>query len=248
MSSKKGPNEIYCRACGEPIKRKAEICPECGVRNESKQEHSSSQSYQNTTQNTATNRNLESDLQHQVENEIKPILNQVLSFFEPSTHDPSEHTTTVSSSWHYGIAASTGLWIIAFSLAGVVETVSGLFGLLAWIIMPVSVYFDSQWVRATTQWNPSLPIWIILSIIPLINVIAGIVYLIRRNNISRVSSPNRSSATRRENDKILEELRKKYIQGEITDEEFEKKVEQLVGTEDSKTAQVHMRTKEKPEE
>jgi TM2 domain-containing membrane protein YozV len=30
--SKKGADEVYCSSCGEIIKEKAEICPECGVR------------------------------------------------------------------------------------------------------------------------------------------------------------------------------------------------------------------------
>lgn len=28
----KGPDEVYCESCGEPIKEHAEICPHCGVR------------------------------------------------------------------------------------------------------------------------------------------------------------------------------------------------------------------------
>jgi TM2 domain-containing membrane protein YozV len=30
-----GPDEQYCSSCGEPIKKEAEICPHCGVRNKS---------------------------------------------------------------------------------------------------------------------------------------------------------------------------------------------------------------------
>lgn len=26
------PDEVYCTSCGDPIKKEAEICPECGVR------------------------------------------------------------------------------------------------------------------------------------------------------------------------------------------------------------------------
>lgn len=29
----KGSDEVFCRSCGEPIKRTAEICHHCGVRN-----------------------------------------------------------------------------------------------------------------------------------------------------------------------------------------------------------------------
>lgn len=28
----RGPNEVYCKSCGEIIKEEAEICPHCGVR------------------------------------------------------------------------------------------------------------------------------------------------------------------------------------------------------------------------
>jgi predicted RNA-binding Zn-ribbon protein involved in translation (DUF1610 family) len=36
MSSnrEKGPDEVFCTACGEPIKVEAELCPHCGVRNQ----------------------------------------------------------------------------------------------------------------------------------------------------------------------------------------------------------------------
>lgn len=28
----KGPDEVFCESCGEPIKKAAELCPHCGVR------------------------------------------------------------------------------------------------------------------------------------------------------------------------------------------------------------------------
>lgn len=34
MTREKGFDEIFCRSCGETIKKRAEICPHCGVRNE----------------------------------------------------------------------------------------------------------------------------------------------------------------------------------------------------------------------
>lgn len=36
MSSRKAADEIFCRSCGDLIKKQAEICPHCGVRNEKK--------------------------------------------------------------------------------------------------------------------------------------------------------------------------------------------------------------------
>jgi hypothetical protein len=32
MGANTGPDEKYCTSCGEPIKKQAEVCPECGVR------------------------------------------------------------------------------------------------------------------------------------------------------------------------------------------------------------------------
>lgn len=34
MAREKGADEIFCRSCGEPIKKEAEVCPHCGVRNQ----------------------------------------------------------------------------------------------------------------------------------------------------------------------------------------------------------------------
>lgn len=32
MNGEKGPDEVFCNSCGAIIKQRAEICPECGVR------------------------------------------------------------------------------------------------------------------------------------------------------------------------------------------------------------------------
>jgi RNA polymerase subunit RPABC4/transcription elongation factor Spt4 len=34
MSREKGYDEVFCASCGEPIKKQAELCPHCGVRNQ----------------------------------------------------------------------------------------------------------------------------------------------------------------------------------------------------------------------
>lgn len=48
MSNQKRHDEIYCRSCGEPIKKKAEICPECGVSNDKGGIQQSDQGYANS--------------------------------------------------------------------------------------------------------------------------------------------------------------------------------------------------------
>lgn len=147
----KGNDEVFCRSCGDAIKKAAEICPNCGVRNESLQ----------TTTNFSASK---------------------------YSHDPSQYETTVSEDWYYAVAAGVGLWMILLVFgqatgAGPLGVVIGFIGLIGWVILPVGIYFDSKYVRANSQWNPSGVGWIIAAIIPLISIVAGGVYLYRRHEV-----------------------------------------------------------------
>lgn len=42
MANEPGPNEVYCSSCGEVIKKEAEVCPECGVKNKVNESSSTS--------------------------------------------------------------------------------------------------------------------------------------------------------------------------------------------------------------
>lgn len=147
----KGPDEVYCRSCGEPIKEAAEIYPECGVRN-------AASSGRSTTQSSA----------------------------QPAAqHDPSQYDTTVSDSWWYGVVASVALWVVGIALSGnasgALGTAVGFGFLVAWVLLPVAIYFDAKYVRANSNWNPNTVLWIIGSIVWLVNIVVGGVYLYRRH-------------------------------------------------------------------
>lgn len=154
MSSEnsKRADEIFCRSCGEVIKREAEICPDCGVRNTNASD-SSPQKASSPTPST--------------------------------THDPSRYETTTSDTWWYAVAGATGLWILIFVLAGggISNAFVGGLTLIAWVGLPVAAYFDIQYVRANGEWNPSTVIWVVLSAVWLINIIAGAAYLYRRHEV-----------------------------------------------------------------
>lgn len=218
MSGEKGPNEIYCQACGEIIKERAEICPHCGVANEYGRAGEQSFDLGGPRRQAGS----------------RPPR-------DGGQHDPSAYATTVSGRWHYGVAASLILWALAF-------TVTGRFGLtwfavlVGWVLMPMSIYLDREWLRATTRWNPSVGAWILLSVVPPVNLVGGLVYLIRRYNTEKVSPPT-SEADRGEADPLAQ-LRARYSRGELDDEEFERRVEQLVATEDRETARAHLRETE----
>lgn len=242
MSREKGPDEIYCRSCGTPIKKKAEICPDCGVANEyTEPQNHSQQPRQNTVVGSNSEQRQQSTINQQTLNNIESIVETIFSSSKSTEHNPSEYTTDVSGQWHYGIGASVALWVIGFAMP---SSIAGACFLTAWILMPVSIYYDHEWIKATTNWEQEWKAWVILSVIPFVNIVAGIVYLFRRYNTSRVSSPNTGYGAKQKNDPALTELRNRYSRGELTDEEFEQKVEQIVGTESREAAQTHVRTKE----
>jgi len=159
----KGPDEIFCRSCGEPVKEKAEICPHCGVRNE---EGATSSTSGGSTSTSGGSRSTST-----------------------KGHDPSQYETTVSDRWYYAIGASLLLWIVALALSSmaanesVLSTTAGFLGLIAWVGMPIGIYFDGKYIRANSKWNPNTAIWLILSLIPLINIVVGAVFLYRRHEV-----------------------------------------------------------------
>lgn len=44
-----GPDEVYCVSCGSPVKKEADICPECGVQQEKGGENEPVDNTENTT-------------------------------------------------------------------------------------------------------------------------------------------------------------------------------------------------------
>lgn len=239
MNRKKGPDEIFCRSCGVPIKEKAEICPNCGVANEYRELHHTGQHSQTTNQwSSRQTGGREAGQQQQPARDQSATPNR---HPPPRSveHDPSSFTTNTSEKWYYGVAVSVVLWVVGFGLP---DAAGGAFFLMAWVLMPVSIYYDQKWLRATTRWNPQLPLWVILSVIPLVNIVAGAVYLVRRYNVSQVSSPDMGGGNGQRNADSLAQLKDRYSRGELTDEEFERKVEQIVATEDRETAKLHTQT------
>lgn len=249
MGKEKGPNEIYCRSCGEPIKKKAEMCPECGVPNEYSKQQGRKNNIQQETYRRSTN-GTPSQRQQYTQGVEQSLTNAIDSLLSPeqSEHNPSEYQTSVTGNWHYGVGASVILWITALFLSEIVSSISAIALLTAWVLMPISIYYDREILRATTNWNPNLIGWIILSIVPLINIVAGAIYLFRRYNTQKVSRPSRGVSHSREEDDALQQLRERYTKGELTDAEFEEKVEQLVSTESKETAEMHIQSKDKNEQ
>lgn len=155
MPREKGADEVFCRSCGEPIKREAEICLECGVRNVERDQADGGGSVNRPS----------------------------------TTHDPSNYTTTVSDTWWQGVAAGTGIWVLGVlvssaSGSGAGADVAGLLMILAWALLPLSLYFDAEYVRANAPWRPSRWVYVGTAIVlPVFCIATGAVYLYRRHEV-----------------------------------------------------------------
>lgn len=149
MTRKKESDEVFCRSCGEAIKKEAELCPECGVRKKGRYTPGAS-----STQ----------------------------------PHNPSEYETTVSESWYFGVILGAAGWVvfvmISFVAPGSEEgSVMSLILIFAWLILPISLYFDIQYVRANSEWKPETGLWIIGGVVPIVNIVIAAVYLYRRHEV-----------------------------------------------------------------
>ncbi|WP_096390439.1 zinc ribbon domain-containing protein [Halopenitus persicus] len=168
-------DEVYCTSCGEAIKREAELCPNCGVRNEvagggrsgsagGRTGRSAAGSTGGTAAGTATTGSASSRA--------------------GTAGASATGGTTVSDTWWYGVAGATALWAVLLVLSGVNGSLGALGGLLvlvAWIGLPASAYFDMQYVRANGDWDPNTAVWVLVLAIWFVGMVAGAVYLYRRH-------------------------------------------------------------------
>jgi len=87
-----------------------------------------------------------------------------------------------STVWHKLVAAATLGWSVSFVGAAVLA--DGVFGLLffgSWIGMPLGMYLDSR--RLTVGWPTRRWAYLLGSLIPLVAVVPGAVYLWRRRRL-----------------------------------------------------------------
>ncbi len=152
MGRRKGPDEVFCRACGEPIKRAAELCPNCGVRNH----EATSAPPSGSRTDAATPRPTSADGMVVSESWYVAVVAGIgLSVF--------------------GIAFSSG------EPASVIENLGGFAFLAGWFLLPLGVYQDAKYVRANSRWDPETVVWVVLALVWFVNVVAGAVYLYRRH-------------------------------------------------------------------
>jgi hypothetical protein len=79
------------------------------------------------------------------------------------------------------------VWVLIVALSGAADgplgTVLAFVTLFAWIGLPVTVYYDAQYVRANARWNPNTTLWAVLLAVPFVNILVALVYLYRRHEV-----------------------------------------------------------------
>ena len=64
------------------------------------------------------------------------------------------------------------------------ETAGGVLILGSWILLPVGIYKDSQQIAGDTEWPQYRWAYILSSLVWIVAVIPGVIYLWRRYNLS----------------------------------------------------------------
>ncbi|MFC6823648.1 hypothetical protein [Halopelagius fulvigenes] len=108
--------------------------------------------------------------------------------------------TVPSARWAYGIVVGIVFWVALVGVnllstvvsTGVISTVfSGPVILLALSGLPTCLYLDAEHVRGHTHWNPSVRFWLAGASVPLVNVLVGAAYLLRRRaEFAETSDPD----------------------------------------------------------
>ena len=159
---------------------------------------------------------------------------------------PDGYNPAVSDNWYYGVV--TGVLIsgigmgIGIPLTEIIPAMDSVFGFLmmiAWVILPISLYYDIQYVRANSNWNPVTGLWLIGSVLLVVNFVVGFIYLLRRRgqmDHDRFTSLLRTKIededrTRDDSPDPLTDLKQQYAQGDLDEEEFDQRLEKQLESE-----------------
>ncbi|QHS16709.1 zinc ribbon domain-containing protein [haloarchaeon 3A1-DGR] len=178
-------DEVYCTSCGEAIKREAELCPNCGVRNEVAGGGRAGDAGGGTRASGASGGRSGRGGPGSTGTAAAGTTAAGSAPGGTGTADAAGTSgTTVSDTWWYGVAGATALWAVLLVVSGVGGSLGALGGLLvlvAWIGLPASAYFDMQYVRANSDWDPNTAVWVLVLAIWFVGMIAGAIYLYRRH-------------------------------------------------------------------
>lgn len=101
-----------------------------------------------------------------------------------ATHGSSDADADAAT-WWYGVAAAGLTWVVVL-VAWATGSQHGalvLLALLAWVGLPIALVRDAAFVRDRSAWQPSSGPWAFAALVPILNVVAAVVYLTRRHEV-----------------------------------------------------------------
>lgn len=224
MSSErtKATDEIFCRHCGEAIKERAELCPHCGVRNEfqpgspvvhsaerSEPDHHTSLSKHGTSVETNTAAAVAY---------LVPLLSGII-VFSVSDDDFSQFHAAQSIAIFGLFTAASSIFAGTFVAIGgiavtVLNSLLSVVGLGIWLFLIATAYQgETRRIPVAASLAEALMSW------------------------TGGRTPNPSASNEQANKESTAEidplttLRERYARGEISDTEFERRLDQLLDTE-----------------
>jgi len=106
------------------------------------------------------------------------------SQIEPTTNAKTDQPAAVDSTlWHKLVVAATMGWVVLVGGATVLpDSIFGLLFLFSWIGLPVGIYLDSR--RLPAGWPKRTWPYILGSLVWILAIVPGVVYLWRRRSVS----------------------------------------------------------------
>lgn len=87
--------------------------------------------------------------------------------------------------WYWVVVGSTALWLVYIGLERYLGDITLYLALPAWALLPVALYFDSLEARRRTGWPRYRWIYIVVALVPVIAIVSGVIYLLRRFRVNR---------------------------------------------------------------
>lgn len=103
--------------------------------------------------------------------------------------------------WQYSVAVMIAYWVVIFvapELNVALGPLSWVGLAIAWLGLPLTTYLDIRFVRTRYNCKPNVLLWVSLAFVPGLNLISGLLYLVRRYEVIWLAEQGPTSPRTRE--------------------------------------------------